>query len=78
MRKYWNFNKGIRQLENWESGCWIQVTCPVENDVKYLIEELQIPDYFIEDISNGRNSLRNLQQNIELRENIFYSISIFF
>ena len=36
MRKYWNFNKGIRQLENWESGCWIQVTCPVENDVKYL------------------------------------------
>ena len=58
MRKYWNFNKGIRQLENWESGCWIQVTCPVENDVKYLIEELQIPDYFIEDISDSDERAR--------------------
>lgn len=52
MRAYWNFNKGIKQLDQWESGCWIQVTCPVENDVKYLIEELHIPDYFIEDISD--------------------------
>lgn len=52
MRTYWNFNKGIRHLDQWESGCWIQVTCPVEDDVKYLIGELQIPDYFIEDISD--------------------------
>lgn len=52
MRTYWNFNKGIKHLDQWESGCWIQVTCPVEDDVKYLIGELQIPDYFIEDISD--------------------------
>ena len=52
MHTYWNFNKGIRQIESWEPGCWIQVTCPVEDDVRYLIEELNIPDYFIEDISD--------------------------
>lgn len=52
MRAYWNFNKNLKSLDAWKSGCWIQVTCPVEDDVKYLIEELQIPDYFIEDISD--------------------------
>lgn len=52
MRTYWNFNKGIKQINSWEPNCWIQVTCPVEDDVKYLIEELNIPDYFIEDISD--------------------------
>ena len=52
MRSYWNFNKGLNSLEGWQPGCWIQVTCPVEDDVQYLIEELQIPDYFIEDISD--------------------------
>ncbi|MCQ2132829.1 MAG: magnesium transporter CorA family protein [Bacteroidaceae bacterium] len=52
MRAYWNFNKNLKSLDAWQSGCWIQVTCPVEDDVKYLIEELQIPDYFIEDISD--------------------------
>lgn len=52
MRAYWNFNKNLKSLNAWQSGCWIQVTCPVEDDVKYLIEELQIPDYFIEDISD--------------------------
>ncbi|MCQ2113027.1 MAG: magnesium transporter CorA family protein [Bacteroidaceae bacterium] len=52
MRTYWNFNKGIKHLDQWQSGCWIQVTCPVEEDVKYLVDELQIPDYFVEDISD--------------------------
>jgi len=52
MRTYWNFNKGIKHLDQWESGCWIQVTCPVEDDVKYLVDELKIPDYFLEDISD--------------------------
>ena len=52
MRTYWNFNKGIKHLDQWESGCWIQVTCPVEDDVRYLVDELKIPDYFLEDISD--------------------------
>ena len=52
MRTYWNFNKGIKHLDQWESGCWIQVTCPVEDDVRYLVDELKIPDYVLEDISD--------------------------
>ena len=52
MRTYWNFNKGIKHLDQWESGCCIQVTCPVEDDVRYLVDELKIPDYFLEDISD--------------------------
>ncbi|MBQ0102613.1 MAG: magnesium transporter CorA family protein [Prevotellaceae bacterium] len=58
MLAYWNFNKGIRKIEQWEPGCWIQVTCPVEDDVKYLLEDLRIPDYFIEDISDADERAR--------------------
>ncbi len=58
MLAYWNFNKGIRKIEQWEPGCWIQVTCPVEDDVKYLLEDLHIPDYFIEDISDADERAR--------------------
>lgn len=52
MRTYWSFHKGITHQDQWEPGCWIQVTCPVEDDVNYLVEELKIPEYFLEDISD--------------------------
>ena len=36
--------------EKWEPNCWVQATCPTEDEEKYLIEELHIPDYFLNDI----------------------------
>ena len=39
-------------LPEWEPGCWIQVTCPTEEDQQMLEERFQIPDYFISDISD--------------------------
>ncbi len=52
MRTYWNTNKGLRALTEWEPNCWIQVTCPTEEDRQMLEERFQIPDYFISDISD--------------------------
>ena len=50
MRTYWNINQSLRTLENWEPNCWTQVTCPTSEDEDFLLNELKIPDYFLDDI----------------------------
>jgi magnesium transporter len=52
MRSFWNTKGNVTPLNEWQQGCWVQVTCPVENDVKFLVEELGMPDYFLADISD--------------------------
>ncbi|MBQ7664385.1 MAG: magnesium transporter CorA family protein [Bacteroidaceae bacterium] len=50
MRTYWNYNQGLRIMEKWGPNCWTQVTCPTTEDEAFLIEELKIPAYFLDDI----------------------------
>ena len=52
MKSYWNTNGGLSQLKEWQPNCWIQVTCPTEDDQHELEERFGIPDYFITDISD--------------------------
>ncbi|MBQ9186208.1 MAG: magnesium transporter CorA family protein [Prevotella sp.] len=52
MKTYWNTQGGLSQLEEWQPNCWIQVTCPTEEDQQMLEEQYQIPDYFLSDISD--------------------------
>ncbi len=52
MKTYWNTNKGLRTLNEWEPNCWIQVTCPTDDDQQELEERFKIPDYFFSDISD--------------------------
>jgi magnesium transporter len=58
MRSYWNTKNGIAPLEEWQPGCWVQVTCPVEDDVKFLTDELHMPDYFITDVADADERAR--------------------
>ncbi len=50
MRTYWNINKSLRIQEDWAPNCWTQVTCPTPEDEDFLLNELKIPDYFLDDI----------------------------
>ena len=52
MKSYWNTTGGLNQLEEWQPNCWIQVTCPTEEDQHELEQRFGIPDYFISDISD--------------------------
>ena len=52
MKTYWNTNGGLTPLKEWEPNCWIQVTCPTDEDKQYLEETYNIPDYFMNDISD--------------------------
>lgn len=58
MRTYWNTNNGLKQIGQWEPNCWIQVTCPTEDDQRLLEEEFKIPDYFLSDISDNDERAR--------------------
>ena len=52
MRTYWNTNSGLTAINEWEPNCWIQVTCPTEEDQLLLEKQFNIPDYFMSDISD--------------------------
>ncbi len=52
MRTFWNTNHGLRTIDKWEPNCWVQVTCPSQDDIDFLQNKLGIPDYYISDIAD--------------------------
>lgn len=52
MKTYWNFNGNLNAISEWQPNCWIQVTCPTEQDQQELQKRFQIPDYFLSDIAD--------------------------
>lgn len=52
MRTYWNIANGLRTVSEWQPNCWVQVTCPTQEDVDFLEKTLNIPDYYISDIAD--------------------------
>ena len=58
MKKFWNIDKGVKTINEWEPNCWIQVTCPTEDDQQELQDKFNIPDYFLSDISDADERAR--------------------
>ena len=52
MRTFWNIEKNLKSITEWQPNCWIQVTCPTDEDQRELVERFSIPDYFFSDISD--------------------------
>jgi magnesium transporter len=52
MRTFWNTSHCLKAIDEWEPNCWVQVTCPTEDDQDYLEKKFNIPDYFLSDISD--------------------------
>ena len=52
MKTYWNTKGGLHTINEWEPNCWMQITCPTDEDRKMLEERFEIPDYFLSDISD--------------------------
>ena len=58
MRTYWNIDKQLKTIPEWQPNCWIQVTCPTDDDQRELEEKYNIPDYFLSDISDTAERAR--------------------
>ena len=52
MKTYWNTTDTLRAINEWQPGCWVQVTCPTEEEIEELEKRFDIPDYFLSDISD--------------------------
>ena len=52
MRTYWNTTNGLCTIDEWQPNCWVQVTCPTQDDSTFLEQTLGIPDYFLNDIAD--------------------------
>ena len=58
MRTFWNTNRGLHTLDQWAPNCWVQVTCPTQDDATFLQSQLGIPDYFLDDIADTEERAR--------------------
>ena len=58
MKTYWNTTNGLHVVSKWEPNCWIQITCPTEEDRLQIEREYQIPDYFFSDIADADERAR--------------------
>ena len=52
MKFYWNTNENLTAINEWQPNCWVQVTCPTEEEIEELEQRFEIPDYFLSDISD--------------------------
>lgn len=52
MRAFYKNNNGLIEVEAWNPNCWINVECPTKSEKKYLLDELQIPEAFYNDIAD--------------------------
>ncbi|MBS7255544.1 magnesium transporter CorA family protein [Flavobacterium branchiicola] len=52
MKAFYKNNNGLTQIKEWTPDCWISIESPTETEKKYLLEELQIPEAFYNDIED--------------------------
>ena len=52
MKTFWNIDKNLTAIKEWQPNCWIQVTCPTDEDQQELEQRFNSPDYFLSDISD--------------------------
>ncbi len=49
---YKNNNNGLFLTHNQEKNCWTNVVCPSKEETKYLLDDLEIPEAFYNDIED--------------------------
>ncbi|OOV18446.1 magnesium transporter CorA family protein [Flavobacterium sp. LM4] len=52
MKAFYTNNNGVTEIPKWNPNCWISIQDPTDSEKKYLLEELQIPEAFYNDIED--------------------------
>lgn len=58
MIEFWKCESGFKQLSEWQSDCWIQVTAPTEEELKELETRFDAPMDFIQDAEDAEERPR--------------------
>jgi magnesium transporter len=52
MKAFYKNNNGLIEIPKWTSNCWINIESPTAAEKEYLLQELQIPEAFYNDIED--------------------------
>lgn len=52
MIAFYKNNNGLIESKEWAPNCWINIECPTAAEKKHLLEELQVPEEFYNDIED--------------------------
>ena len=52
MRAFYKNNNGLMSINEWIPNCWINIECPTEAEKKYILEDLEVPEAFYNDIED--------------------------
>ena len=52
MRSFLYCEAGFVEKKQWLPNCWVNVECPTTDDIRYLINEFQVPESFLSDIAD--------------------------
>ncbi len=52
MRQYLYCEAGFVEKTQWLPNCWVNVTCPNQEDFDFLTKELHVPESFLKDIAD--------------------------
>ncbi len=52
MKTFLNNEIGLVPIEKWEPNCWINIEMPTDEEKKYLLQEIKIPEEFYNDIED--------------------------
>jgi len=52
MKAFYKNGNGLVATKDWQPNCWINVECPTAEEKNYLLNELQIPEAFYNDIED--------------------------
>lgn len=52
MRQYLYCEAGFVEKTQWLPNCWVNITCPNQNDFDFLTKELKVPESFLKDIAD--------------------------
>ena len=52
MIEYWKCESGFKQLSEWQSDCWVQVTAPSKEELEDLEQRFDAPMDFVQDVED--------------------------
>lgn len=58
MIEYWKCESGFKQLQEWQSDCWVQVTSPSRKELEDLEQRFNAPMDFMQDVEDAEERPR--------------------
>ncbi|MFI3239648.1 MAG: magnesium transporter CorA family protein [Bacteroidales bacterium] len=52
MKRFLFCESGFSEIESWKPNCWVNVESPTADDFRFLTEELNVPEEFLNDIAD--------------------------